>query len=120
VDRILIRDLLARCVIGANEAERHDKQNVIINLVLWTDLSRGGKSDRIADTLDYRSVRNAVMDTVEASRFHLIEALAERISEVCLAEPKVEKVQVTVEKPSALRFGKAVGVEIERERPKGP
>jgi FolB domain-containing protein len=117
VDRILIKDLLARCIIGANDSERHDKQNIIINLVLWTDLSKGGKSDRIADTLDYRTVRNAVMDTVEASRFFLIEALAERVAEVCLAEPKVHKVQVTVEKPSALRFGKSVGVEIERERP---
>ncbi|MGC4122243.1 MAG: dihydroneopterin aldolase [Myxococcales bacterium] len=118
MDRILIKDLLARCIIGANESERHDKQNVIVNLVLWTDLSKGGKSDRIADTLDYRSVRNAVMDMVESSKFFLIEALAERIAEVCLVEPKVHKVQVTVEKPSALRFGKSVGVEIERERPK--
>ncbi len=117
MDRILIKDLLARCIIGANEAERHDRQNVIVNLVLWTDLSKGGKSDRIADTLDYRTVRNAVMDMVESSKFHLIEALAERIAEVCLAEPRVQKVRVTVEKPSALRFGKSVGVEIERERP---
>jgi len=118
VDRIIVKDLLARCIIGANDAERHDKQNVVINLVLWTDLSKGGKSDRIADTLDYRAVRNAVMDMVETSRFFLIEALAERIAEVCLAEPKVHRVQVTVEKPSALRFGKSVGVEIERERPR--
>jgi len=117
VDRIFLKDLLARCIIGANEAERHDKQNVIVNLVLWTDLSKGGKSDRIADTLDYSKLRNSVMDTIESSRFFLIEALAERIAEVCLAEPRVQRVQVTVEKPSALRFGKSVGVEIERERP---
>lgn len=117
MDRIFLKDLLARCIIGANEAERHDKQNVIVNLVLWTDLSKGGKSDRIADTLDYSKLRNSVMDTIESSRFFLIEALAERIAEVCLAEPRVQRVQVTVEKPSALRFGKSVGVEIERERP---
>ncbi len=116
MDRILIKDLLARCIIGANEHERHEKQNLIINLVIWTDLRKGGKSDRIADTLDYRSLRNGVMDLVEGSKFFLIEALAERIAEVCLQDPRVEKVQVTVEKPTALRFGKSVGVEIERDR----
>ena len=116
MDRIIVKDLLARCIIGANERERHEKQNILINLVLWTDLSQGGKSDRIADTLDYRIVRNGVMDTVENSRFFLIEALAERIAEVCLAEPRVQKVRVTVEKPTALRFAKSVGVEIERQR----
>lgn len=116
MDRILIKDLLARCIIGANERERHERQNVLLNLVIWTDLSKGGKSDRIADTLDYRLLRNAVTDLVENSQFFLIEALAERIAEVVLAEPRVEKVQVTVEKPGALRFGKSVGVEIERAR----
>lgn len=120
MDRIIIRDLLARCIIGANERERHEKQNVLINLVIWTDLSRGGRSDRIADTLDYRLIRNAVMDLVESSQFFLIEALAERIAESCLAEPRVSRVQVTVEKPTALRFGKSVGVEIERTRGQKP
>lgn len=116
MDRILIKDLLARCIIGANEGERHEKQNVLINLIVWTDLAKAGKSDRIADTLDYRILRDGVMDAVESSRFFLIEALAERIAEVCLAEPRVHKVQVTVEKPTALRFGRSVGVEIERSR----
>jgi D-erythro-7,8-dihydroneopterin triphosphate epimerase len=120
VDRIIIRDLLARCIIGANERERQEKQNILINLVIWTDLSKGGKSDRIADTLDYRILRNGVMDLVESSQFFLIEALAERIAAVCLAEPRVQKVQVTVEKPTALRFGKSVGVEIERSRGPDP
>jgi FolB domain-containing protein len=116
VDRIIIKDLLARCIIGANERERSEKQNIIINLVVWTDLSKAGKSDHIADSLDYRILRNGVMDLVESSQFFLIEALAERIAEECLSEPRVHKVQVTVEKPTALRFGKSVGVEIERER----
>ena len=116
MDRIVVKDLLARCIIGANERERQEKQNILINLVLFTDLSKGGKSDRIADTLDYRIVRNAVMDMVEGSHFHLIEALAERIAEVCLQEPKVVRVQVAVEKPTALRFARSVGVEIERSR----
>jgi FolB domain-containing protein len=116
VDRIVVKDLLARCIIGANERERHEKQNVLINLVIWTDLSKAGKTDRIADALDYRLVRTAILELVETSSFHLIEALAERIAEVCLAEPKVQKVQVTVEKPSALRAARSIGVEIERER----
>jgi dihydroneopterin aldolase/D-erythro-7,8-dihydroneopterin triphosphate epimerase len=53
---------------------------------------------------------------VEGSRFHLAEALAERIADICLENEAVQQVQVTVEKPSALRFARSVGVEITRDR----
>lgn len=116
MDRILIKDLLARCIIGVNESERHQKQDVVINLSLWADLRRPGKSDIFADTVDYRTIKKRVFDLVENSEYQLVEALAERIAEVCLEHPAVQRVQVMVEKPSALRFAKSVGVEIVREQ----
>jgi len=53
---------------------------------------------------------------VEASSFHLVEALAERIAALCLEEPRVQRARVRVEKPGALRFARNVGVEVTRER----
>jgi len=116
VDRILIKDLLARCIIGINDDERHEKQDVVINIALSCDVHLAGQSDRIEDAIDYRAIKKRVFHMVEASDFYLIEALAEAIAAACLEHPAVARAQVTVEKPSALRFARSVGVEIVRER----
>ena len=116
MDRILIQDLQASCIIGVNEDERHRKQNIMINLALSTDLRKAGVSDRFEDTVDYRAVKKAVLALVEGSRFFLIEALAEAIAVVCLENEAVSAVMVRVDKPGALRFARTVAVEIERTR----
>jgi dihydroneopterin aldolase/D-erythro-7,8-dihydroneopterin triphosphate epimerase len=116
VDRIHIRDLMLRCVVGVTPEERRDKQDVVINVILHADLRRAGQSDRIEDTVDYKAVKRRVIAAVESSAFRLVERMAERIAEACLAEPRVRKVEVSVEKPGALRFARSVGVEIVRER----
>jgi dihydroneopterin aldolase/D-erythro-7,8-dihydroneopterin triphosphate epimerase len=38
------------------------------------------------------------------------------IADLCLENPQVERVQVSVEKPGALRFARSVGITIERGR----
>jgi FolB domain-containing protein len=117
LDRIHIRDLLARCIVGINPDERVNKQDVVVNLTLYADLRRAGISDNIADTVDYKAVKQAVLGLVEGSSFKLVERLAEAIASACLAQPGVRKVRVLVEKPAALRFARTVGVEIFREVP---
>lgn len=114
MDKILIKDLLTRCIIGVGDEERKDKQDVVINIVLWADLSSAGSSDRLEDSVDYSRIKKEVIAMVEASEYHLVEALAERIAGICLGHRLVQQVQVTVEKPSALRFARSVGVEIVR------
>ena len=116
MDRILIKDILARCIIGVNDDERREKQDVIINISITTDLRRAGKSDDFRDTIDYRGVKKRVIAMIEVSNYQLVEALAERIADICLEHPAVLAVQVTVEKPGALRFARSVGVEITRQR----
>lgn len=116
MDRILIQDLLVRCIIGVNEDERRREQDVLINLTLTADLSKAGKSDRFEDTVDYRAVKKQVMSLAESSRFFLIEALAEAVAALCLRNPAVSSVKVRVDKPGALRFARSVAVEIERGR----
>jgi FolB domain-containing protein len=116
MDRILIRDLLVRCVLGLTEHERREKQDVVINLALHADLRSAGENDRLEDSVDYRALKKRVLALAEASSFHLVEALAEHIASLCLEEPRIQRVDVTVEKPSALRFARTVGVELTRER----
>lgn len=115
-DRIQVHDLLLRCIIGVNEWERENLQDVVINLTLHTDARRAGSSDDIADAVNYRTITKRIIDHVEQSRFNLIEALAESVARLCLEDPRVEKVEATVEKPGALRFARSVGITIIRER----
>ena len=114
MDRIYIRDLALRCIIGVYPEERREKQDVIINIVLECDHSAAAKSDRIEDAVDYKGIKKEVIELVENSRFNLIETLADRIARQCLANPKVAQVTVTVDKPGALRFARSVAVEVTR------
>jgi FolB domain-containing protein len=116
MDRILISDLLVRCIIGVNDDERREKQDVVINLSISVDLGKAGKSDRFEDTVDYRELKRRIMAMAEISHFYLVEALAEAIAALCLEHAAVSEVQVRVEKPLALRFARTVGVEITRKR----
>ncbi len=118
-DRIEIKDLLLRTIIGINSDERHDRQDVLINLALYTDTRPAGRSDELRDTLDYRALTKRVITLVEESRFYLVERLAAAIADLCLEDARVERVSVTVEKPGALRFARSVGVTIDRGRSDG-
>lgn len=113
-DRILIRDLLVRAVIGINDWEREHKQDVLINLDLDVDTRAAADSDDVDRTLNYRTLTKRILELVEASSFFLVEKLAAEIARVAVTEFGAERVRVRVEKPGALRFARSVGVEIER------
>ena len=116
LDQLHIRDLRVRCVVGVNPEERDKKQDVDINITLYADLRRAARTDAIEDTIDYKAVKAKVMEEIEASEFLLIERLAERVAEICLADPRVKRTRVLVEKPGALRLARTVGVELVREQ----
>ena len=115
-DRIIINDLFLRTIIGVNDDERTNRQDVLVNLVLTVDTRAAGRSDDIDDTVNYRTLTKRVIDLVENSRYFLVEKLAEEISRLCLDDHRVQDVTVTIEKPAALRFAKSVGVSIQRTR----
>ena len=116
MDRILIKDLLVRCILGLSAEERREKQDVLISVAIFTDLAKAGRSDRPEDTVDYREVKKQILAAAEGSQYHLAEALAERVADTCLAHRGIQRVQVTVEKPGALRFARSVAVEIDRNQ----
>ena len=116
LDKIYIRDLLLRCIVGIYPDERENKQDVIINIELSCDLSKAAASDQIEDTVNYKSLKKEIIDLVENSAFLLIERMAGEIASLCLANPGEQQVRVTVDKPGALRFARSVAVEIVRTR----
>jgi len=115
-DKVIIKDLLLRGIIGINDWEREKKQDILINIVMEGDLRAAGESDDIKDAINYRTVAKAIIKHVDDTARRTVEALAADIARICLNTEGVERVRVRVEKPGALRFADSVGVEIERER----
>ena len=116
LDRIRINELMARTYVGFIDWEKVTKQDVAISITLHADLKKAGRSDDVADTVDYKKLKAQILQWVESNRFFLIEKMAEDIADICLEHSLVERVDVEVNKLSALRFAKSVAVEISRER----
>jgi FolB domain-containing protein len=116
MDKILIKDLLIRGVIGISEREREQPQDILVNIEISADISAAGKSDNVEDSVNYRTIAKKVLAHTETIKRYTVEALAEDIAKLCLEDNKVQSVLVRVEKPGAVRFSRSVGVEIIRKQ----
>jgi 7,8-dihydroneopterin aldolase/epimerase/oxygenase len=116
MDIVYLRDLKIECIVGIYEWERRVKQTIVLDLDMGADIKRAAASDRIEDTLDYKSVAKRLIEFVGASQFQLVETLAEKIAELVLNEFRVPWVRVRVNKRGAVRHATDVGVVIERQR----
>lgn len=117
MDQVIIKDLLVRGIIGINDSERTNPQDILINITLFTDISQAEASDSIEDCVNYRTIAKAVIAHAEKAARFTVEALAGDIAGICLRTPGVKGARVRVEKPGAVRFSQSVGVEIERFNP---
>ncbi len=116
MDKVFITDLVARGIIGINDSEREKPQEIRINIILFADQRKAGKSDDIQDCVNYRTVTKRILAHAETASRFTVEALAADLARLCLEETGALKVQVRVEKPGAVRFANSVGVEIERTK----
>lgn len=115
-DRVHIRDLRLDTIIGVDDEERTTPQEVVVQITLFRDLRPAGRSDHLADSIDYRAFTEAVRRHVQSSRHFLVEALAARIAEIGLEDFGARAVRVRVDKEAVLPGVGSVGVEIERRR----
>jgi dihydroneopterin aldolase len=86
---------------GVFEHERREGQRFVIDLVLGVDTAPAAAADDLSATVDYGSLALSVKAAVEKDPVDLIETLAQRIADVCLADPRVAWTEVTVHKPDA-------------------
>lgn len=114
MDKIFINDLTIPCIIGVFDAERKEKQQIIINIALSVDTRKAGKSDKLKDTVNYHDLSLQIVELVENSQFFLLEKLAQKIADICLKEKKVKQVTIRVEKPKAVKLAKSSSIEIVR------
>lgn len=115
-DKIIIKGLKTKCIIGDYEWERKRVQKVVFDLELEADLSELSKNDKIEPgLLDYNLLAREVLKMVEKSDFHLVETLAEAVANLCLNKFPVDAVLVRLYKPAAIKAADAAVVEIYRE-----
>ena len=113
-DRIFIENLRLSCRVGLSPAERGRPQDVLVDLNVFLDLERAGKTDSVEHSVNYRELRERVSAFVSGEEFGLLESLAEGIAEISLQSPRVERVTVRVRK-GKYSGEPSIGVEISRE-----
>lgn len=114
--RVFVRDLELMASVGIFEVEKRYQQRVIITVDLDVVDDYDGVSDRLDAVLDYARIVTRVRSIVDGGHFHLIETMAERISEACLEDRRVLMARISIEKPDILPGCRSVGIAIERRR----
>ena len=100
-DRIALTGLRVRGHHGVLPEERRDGQEFVVDAVLTLDTRPAAASDDLAATVDYGTLAMRLAEVVGGEPVNLIETLAARLAEVCVADPRVISARVTVHKPSA-------------------
>ena len=114
-DEISLRGLTCRGRHGVLPDERRDGQLFVVDAVLRMDTRPAAASDALADTADYGALAQALAAVVEGDPVDLLETLAARLVAVCLADPRIEEAEVTVQAPIPLAFSD-VSVTVRRRR----
>ena len=101
LDRVALRGLRGFGRHGVLPTERAHGQEFLVDVTLGLDTRAAAGSDDLADTVDYGALADGVVAVVTGEPVNLIETLAGRVATLCLAQPAVQQVEVTVHKPSA-------------------
>lgn len=116
LDQILIKDLSVSGIIGINPDERVNEQEILVNATLWVDIRTAAASDDIDDAVNYRTITKRMISHIECGEPMLVERLVQELADICLEDERVERVEISVEKPGALRHSRSVGIKITRPR----
>jgi 7,8-dihydroneopterin aldolase/epimerase/oxygenase len=117
-DRITLSGLRGRGMHGVYPRERLEGQTFVVDAVLELDTRAAAAGDDLSRTADYGSIAERLVAVIEGEPVNLIETLAARLAGICLADPVVRAVEITVHKPDApitVPF-EDVSVSIRRER----
>lgn len=114
--RILVRDVVLKCLIGIHAHELLAPQRVRINVDMAVLEQAGPLSDDIANVVSYEDVIEGIKRMLADGHINLVETLAEKIAVLCLADERVSSVRVRVEKLDVYAEAASVGIEIERRR----
>ena len=105
---ICIKNLRVSSILGVYEEERRKERDIIINVRLEYDANAALVTDGLEDALDYKRVRDRIVNFVEGTQFKLLEKLADGILQELIKDQRVCMVELEVDKPHALRLAESV------------
>jgi dihydroneopterin aldolase len=116
--RVFIRDLVLPARIGIHDHERAQAQPVIINVDASVEEAVEGAdtttTGNIADVVCYETLTKQIKEVLAGGHTDLVEVLAEEIADRLLADARIIRLRIRLEKPEAIAEAAGVGVEIER------
>ncbi len=113
MDYVHIDNLFFSGKHGVYVRERRVEQEFLISIRLELDTNAAGKSDKLADTVDYQRIKSVISDVITGESCYLIEKLAEDIAAQILEDPRIKSVDVTIKKPAVWDNG-TPGVTVSR------
>ena len=116
---VTVRGLVLMCSIGIRRREREQRQRVRISVDLVATAGAACPGDDRRRVINYEKVVAAIHEIARSGHIDLCEGFAERICAACLADPRVERVRVWVEKLDVFSDAEGVGAMLERVRPAG-
>jgi dihydroneopterin aldolase len=100
-DRIELRGLRAHAHHGVYPFERERGQMFRVDAVLELDTRAAAVGDDLEKTVNYADLAQKLHAVLTGEPVNLLETLAERLAGVCLDDPLVDAVEITVHKPQA-------------------
>ena len=113
---VTVRGLVLMCSIGIRRREREHKQRVRVSVDLVAEPAAAFPGEDRRRVINYEKVVAAIREIARSGHIDLCEGFAERICSTCLADPRVERVRVWVEKPDVFSDVDGVGAILERTR----
>ena len=117
-DKIQLRGMTFYGFHGVNPAEKELGQRFVVDLDIFSNLEKAGRTDDLGDTVDYSEVYRTIRDVVEGPSHNLLESVVAAIAERVLAAHDVQAVRVRLMKPQVPMKGSVLthaAVEIFRE-----
>lgn len=105
MDQLKLNGIEVECIIGDLPEERVREQRLLVDVALDIDLADAAASDRLDDTVDYALLVGGIREALEDAQCRLLERAAGVVADVCLSDPRVERVTVGVRK-----FGSVSGL----------
>ena len=115
MDKVFVKNLVVPCKVGVTQEERAKKQNVIVDIEVFCDLSQAGTTDDLNKSISYSEIQEKITDFITKGDFKLLESLAEGVVTQILNNSLASKVVVAVKKEKYAEKP-IMGIEISRDR----
>jgi len=104
-DKILLKNVTLYAHLGVKKEEREKRQKIAIDIEISLNLEEAARSDNLEKTVDYEKIYNLIKERIEAKKYHLLEALAQDITQQILKDFPIDEVLIRVKKPQVKLAG---------------